>query len=454
MGLRSLSVVALLASLVGACALTDPVDYRYDNIGRSLAVARNEAIFLNIVRASHDYPLAFTTISQVTPSMTNTTSFALPSFMEGPGGLRVFQANGTTAPTSVSTFPSSSPYRDFIFGNTTASNNTAVSSNFNVATQETSAFYIGFLKPIDLQTLDYFIRQGYSREMLFWLFADTVELKLGSHTIGMRYDPPRDYGCDRNDPKPLCWPDFVLIAIGAGLTVEELTVQTPASAGGKGGAGGGASSGGGGSKDSGGGGGGSGGGGGAGGKGETTIYARFCFDPVLARQSQRQMGDRWLPVGKAFDVSLAGPKCGSKWDPQKQAEQPQADTLNFNVGPYVFKITPRSAFGVFEFLGNLMKVQRQDAAAQQELPPYIPPGREDVAGLPLLATVRDDPNLLTVLQAGPGTCFVHTWFYDGDYCVPENATTTKHIFSLLAQLIAIQTAASDLSITPIVRVIQ
>jgi uncharacterized membrane protein YgcG len=445
MGLRSFSFVALLASLVGACALTDPVDYRYDNIGRSLAVARNEAIFLNIVRASHDYPLAFTTISQVTPSMTNTTSFALPSFMEGPGGIHV--ANGATS--AVSTFPTSSSFRDVLFGNTTASNATAVSSNFNVATQETSSFYLGFLKPIDLQTLDYFIRQGYSREMLFWLFADTVELKLGSHTIGMRYDPPRDYGCDKNDPKPLCWPDFVLIAIGAGLTVEELTVQTPASGAAKGaGAGGG-----GGGKDSSGSGSGS-GSGGAGGKGETTIYARFCFDPVLARQAQRQMGDRWLPVAKAFDVSLAGPKCGTKWDPAKQAEQPQVDTLNFNVGPYVFRITPRSAFGTFQFLGNLMKLQRQQAEQQQDLPPYIPPGREDVAGSPLLATVRDDPNLLTVLQSGPGTCFVHTWFYDGDYCVPENATTTKHIFSLLAQLIAIQTAASDLSITPIVRVIQ
>jgi hypothetical protein len=141
----------LLASLVAACALTDPVDYRYDNIGRSLAVARNEAIFLNIVRASHDYPLAFTTISQVTPSMTNTSSFALPSFLEGPGTIsRVSNAAAGT----ISTFPSTAPGADLIFGNTTASNSTAVSSNFNVATQETSAFYIGFLKPIDLQTLD------------------------------------------------------------------------------------------------------------------------------------------------------------------------------------------------------------------------------------------------------------------------------------------------------------
>jgi hypothetical protein len=40
------------------------------------------------------------------------------------------------------------------------------------------------------------------------------------------------------------------------------------------------------------------------------------------------------------------------------------------------------------------------------------------------------------------------------YCVPERATNTERIFSLLSQLIAIQTAATDLSITPVVRVIQ
>jgi uncharacterized membrane protein YgcG len=440
MGLRSLSFVALLASLVGACALTDPVDYRYDNIGRSLAVARNEAIFLNIVRASHDYPLAFTAISQVSPSMTNTSSFALPSFLEGPGAiLRTGATAAGSATGIINTFPSSAPARDLIFGNTTASNATAVSSNFNVATQETSAFYIGFLKPIDLQTLNYFIRQGYSRELLFWLIADTVELKAGPRIIGMRYDPPNDYGCDRTDPRHLCFPDFIRIATAAGLTVEELTQQSVGSAGGS--KGGGSSGGSAGGKDT----------SGGGGKGETTIFARFCFDPILGRRAQDEMGPRWDAMKKAFDVSLASPKCGSHWDPVKEAQQPQADTLNFNVGPYQFKVMPRSAFGIFEFLGNLMKLQRQQ---QHESVAFLPPGREDLTQPPLLFTVHDDQNLITVVENGTPDCFVHTWFYDGDYCVPEDATTTKHIFSLLAQLIAIQTAASDLSITPIVRIIQ
>ena len=55
------------AGLLSACAVIDPVDSRYDTVGRSLARARDEAIFLNLVRASHDYPLSFTTVSNVTP---------------------------------------------------------------------------------------------------------------------------------------------------------------------------------------------------------------------------------------------------------------------------------------------------------------------------------------------------------------------------------------------------
>jgi len=413
----------LLASLVGACALTDPVDNRYDMIGRSLAKARNEAIFLNLVRASHDYPLAFTAISQVTPSMTNTSTLALPSFLLGP------QFKGA--------LPTSSAERDVVFGNTTASESTAISSNFNVATQETSAFYLGFLKPIDLQTLDYFIRQGYSRELLYWLFADSVEVTAYGHTVGMRYDPPNDYGCDPQALKQLCFADFITVATGAGLTVEELTLESASSAGKAGGAASGKDS----SSDS-------------GGKSGATIFAHFCFDPVLGAQAQKRMDARHIEIVKAFNLKLAGPICGSpSWNPVAEAKKPQADTMNFSVGPYKFKISPRSAYGVFEFLGTLIKMQRDHP---QQLPTaFIPQNRiDEITQLPQLYTIADDQNIITIVPGYTPDCFSHTWFIDGDYCVPESATNTKRIFSLLAQLIAIETAASDLSITPIVRVIQ
>jgi hypothetical protein len=436
-----LLVGALLAGALGACAVVDPVDNRYDTVSRSLAKARNESIFLNLVRASHDYPLSFTVVANVTPSLTNTTSLALPSFLLGPH-IPSFGNPGTNV-----TAPLFTPGRDVIFGNTTAGNTTAVSTNFSVSTQETSAFYQGFLKPIDLQTLSYFIRQGYSRELLFWLFTDSFTLELpNAPPFGYHYNPPDDYGCSQIDPKHRCFIDWVHNAAYTGLTVEEKTEQANASySAPKGGTQGGGSS----------------------GSPKGLSYARFCFNPVLAQQAASavspalvQEAQNNLDIQRTllFHSKLT---CGSPdWTPEADKDVAQADILpltfsptNSTSGPQIsFSITPRSAYGVFVFLGTLMKMQREHLEPSHYA--YIPPNRPYAAEPPVLETVHEDPALITVMQNLGGQCFVHTWFEDGDYCVPEQAATTKRIFGLLAQLIAIQTAAADLSITPVVRVIQ
>jgi hypothetical protein len=435
---RVLLVGTLLAGALGACAVVDPVDNRYDTVGRSLAKARNESIFLNLVRASHDYPLSFTTIANVTPSLTNTTSFSLPSFLLGPS------ARLATGPALA---PGFTPGRDVIFGNTTAGNTTAVSTNFNVSTQETSAFYQGFLRPIDLQTLAYFIRQGYSRELLFWLFTDgfTLQLPTSPQPFGYHYSPPDDYGCSQIDPKHRCFIDWVHNAAYTGLTVEEKTEQASASSSApKGGA----------SSDH-----------ASGGSPKGTSYARFCFNPVLAQQAASSVAPALVQEAQSNlevqrTVLFKSPlTCGSPdWVPTDNKDVAQADNLPLTFsptpgGPQIsFTITPRSAYGVFVFLGTLMRMQREHLVPTRYA--YIPPNRPYAAEPPVLETVHDDPQLMTVLQNLGGQCFVHTWFEDGDYCVPEQAATTKRIFSLLAQLIAIQTAASDLSITPVVRILQ
>jgi hypothetical protein len=426
---RVLLVGALLAGALGACAVVDPVDNRYDTISRSLAKARNESIFLNLVRASHDYPLSFVTVANVTPSLTNTTSFSLPSFLLGPS------ARVAAGPALA---PGFTPGRDVIFGNTTAGNTTAVSTNFNVSTQETSAFYQGFLKPIDLQTLNYFIRQGYSRELLFWLFTDSFQLNKGGNLYGYHYDPPDDYGCSREDPLHRCFIDWIHSATLSGLTVEERTVQSSSSSGGGGGGS---------DKSS------------APGKPTTTAYARFCLDRILGQQaastlprevvvSQTSLRNLDVPIQLLYEKELI---CRESWD-QDQFSGPQPDTLPLKFGTTTFTIVPRSAYGVFKFLGSLMKVEREQIPAAPYA--YIPPDRQYALQPPRLETVHEDPRLVTVVQNMGGQCFVHTWFEDGDYCVPEDAATTKRIFGLLAQLIAIQTAANDLSITPVVRVLQ
>jgi len=342
--------------------------------------------------------------------------------------------------------PTSSPGRDAVFGSTTASNSTAISSNFNISTQETSTFYEGFLKQIDLQILDYFIRQGYSRELLFWLFTDSFTLELpNAPPFGYHYNPPEDYGCSQIDPKHRCFIDWVHNAAYTGLTVEEKTEQGGASnSPPKGGAGS-----------------------GSGGSTKGTSYARFCFNPVLAQQAASSVAPALVQVAQGnLDVQRtilfkSNLTCGSPdWKPTENKDVAQADILpltfsatNTAGGPQIsFTITPRSAYGVFVFLGTLMKMQRERLEPSRYA--YIPPNRPYASEPPVLETVHEDPALMTVVQNMGGECFVHTWFADGDYCVPEQAATTKRIFGLLAQLIAIQTAAADLSITPVVRVIQ
>ncbi len=431
---RALLVGGLFAGLLGACAVVDPVDSRFDTVTRSLARARDEAIFLNLIRASQNYPLQFATIANVTPTMTNTTSLGLPSFLEGPGFAGVLK--GATA--STTTFPSASPFRDVIFGNTTASNATAIGTNFNVSSQETGSFYTGFLKPIDLTILDYFIRQGYPRELLFWLFTESFEYKLpGQRPLGYHYTPPSDLGCDPADKKRRCFVDWVHNATFSGLTVEEKTQERAGSPGG----------------------------GGGNFKPTTYTYARFCFNYVLAKEALALAPQLARQFKNDVDVTneevFGGPlACGSPtWHPETTATDPQQDILplTFRNNTIQFRIIPRSAYGVFSFLGRLMKLQREgyEPAPYPPVDPrHYPAIRKDAGNIPPLLATLDNHRLIDVVQDYDGKCFVHTWFEDGQYCVPNNANTTKQIFGLLSQLIAIQTAAADLSITPIVRVIQ
>jgi hypothetical protein len=392
-------IIGVLSIVLSACAVVDPVHPRSDTIDRSLEEARNKSILLNIIRASHQWPLNFTAIAQVSPSMSNQTMLGLPDFLVGPNPVP------------------SSPGRDVIFGSSSLSDSLMVSSNFSVTSLNTGTFYQGLLQPVSLHDLNYFIRQNYSRELLFWLFADTVELIRGPDVIGYHYDPPKDYGCARDDPKQRCFREWAEIAVITGLTVEDRTVLPK-------------------------------------GDGKTVkIYSRFCFDPVLAREGEKAMDParRRTLESRYLDIGLThSPRCGEPWNPGAKGEE-ERDTLNFHLGSYTFKILPRSTKSIYQFLGQLLGQQRDHI-----LPPegaYIP--RLEEAEPPTLSTEPNNPELLTIVPEQPGVqCFVHTYFFDGDYCVPEyGAANTKRIFSLLAELLALKTMANELAITPLVRII-
>jgi hypothetical protein len=411
----------LLAGALGACAVVDPVDPRYDTVNRSLAKARNESILLNIVRSSHDWPMSVTTVPQVNPSMQNVTTVGLTGPNPRCSPFPQWYASRCRPPRAGTSFSGNQ---------NNLTNATTVSSNFSVSSLENGSFYSGLLSPVSLHDLNYFIRQGYSRELLFWLFADSIEIVTGQHVIGYQFDPPYDYGCPPQDPKKRCFREFMEIAVITGLTVEATTVLP-------------------------------------GGKGKTE-YSRFCFDPVLAERGMRAMNPERLQlvIAKYVDRGYKrSPTCGSEWHPGKEGDE-QTDTLQFQVGPLTFKIVTRSTYSIYQFLGKLLKQAREanKRAAEQgteaneesgegaETRPNLP--RDDEV-VPILSTIREDSSLLNIVTQSSGACFVDIHFIDGDYCVPEKGSAnTKRIFALLSQLIALKTLTADLAITPAVRVVQ
>jgi hypothetical protein len=377
-----MTVVA--AALAAACAVIDRVDPRHDTINRSAATARNEAILLNIVRASHKVPLNFVALSKVSGAQNASAGTALPQFGLGPEPL-VITVN-----------------RQAVFGPSNLNASTSVNNNFDITILESRDFYNGLLSPVDLPTLNFLIRQGYSRQLLFWLFTESVRETVGGRTYEYRNDPDPEVACDEFQGRRRCFHDMIDIAIATGLTA-----QTRRAAGS--------------------------------GRG-SVVYGRLCFDPVLVTHARREYpAEIFVPL-----VTTTGrrPRCNDLWPSEEErAGDGNTDTLTFQVtgsrfGAISYEITTRSTFGIYRFLGRILETQSVERLRLRS--------RLDES---------EDTRILAITSDSSGGCFVSLHFAGQFYCVPwQGADNTKYIFSLLAQLLALRTQPGDLAITPTVRV--
>jgi hypothetical protein len=210
--------LCVLAGLLGGCAFVDIVDPRYDSINRSTAKARNESILLNIVRASHSAPLNFIAFSKVSGQTIVTANAGMPQFNIG----SFFPVFGFGNSTNLLAPPT--PQRAFTVANNTLGGSTNANNAFDISVLETKDFYNGLLRPVDLPELLYFIRQGYSRELLFWLFTESVRVTSpGQPTVEFLNDPDPRLACQMTPMGERCFSHMVDIAIASGLTVETRT---------------------------------------------------------------------------------------------------------------------------------------------------------------------------------------------------------------------------------------
>ena len=95
------------------------------------------------------------------------------------------------------------------------------STNFQVTPSETKEFYNGLLAEVEPRTLEFFVRRGIARELLFYLFTDRLIEERGGKRRELR-----------NDPLDPSFPDFqkyVRLAMDYGLSSEPLREKGGAS---------------------------------------------------------------------------------------------------------------------------------------------------------------------------------------------------------------------------------
>ena len=195
------AVLSLLSASLAGCVAFGDITPHVNEIDQSVGSSLNQAILLNIIRASRNEPLYFTSISQVSGSGNADLKTGLPNIVVG-----------ATAPSTL-TF-------------TNAADNSE-STNFQVGVLNSSDFYRGLLTPIDLAEANLLIHQGFSREMVFAVLVEKGRIHTG--------DTVREI---RNDPADPTFDEFkkdLDLAIAAGMTVETFRQPNPdAPAGGKG----------------------------------------------------------------------------------------------------------------------------------------------------------------------------------------------------------------------------
>jgi hypothetical protein len=149
------SVIAALA--LSSCSIVDDFSGRAVRFNVVAEQAQQQALLLNIVRASLNRPMQFTTLS----SITGTASETGGSTLSFPFGEATHRPKGAVSPD--------------VFG---LSGSISGGPTFTVPVLDTQEFYQGELKPLSGQEYRFFLDEGITPSVLFYLFVDTIELKV------------------------------------------------------------------------------------------------------------------------------------------------------------------------------------------------------------------------------------------------------------------------------------
>jgi hypothetical protein len=148
----------VLVVVVAGCAIVDDFSGRAVDFNMQAEQAQEQALLLNIVRASLRRPMQFTGLQ----SITGTASVSGGSTFSFPFGEATHRPKGAVSPDVAG-----------------LSGTISGGPTFIVPVLDTQEFYEGILAPISLQVFDYYLQQGLPAEVLFDLFVAKIVISQG-----------------------------------------------------------------------------------------------------------------------------------------------------------------------------------------------------------------------------------------------------------------------------------
>jgi hypothetical protein len=153
--------MAFASLTLAGCAIVDQYSNRAIEFNLQAEKTQQQALLLNVIRASLRRPMQFTGLSSITGNATVS------------GGVTGGYAKTNQVPVN----PTSATIASRIVAGTgTGAASVSGGQTFTVPVLDTQEFYQGILTPVSHQIIDYYVQQGFPPQLLFDLFVGSVEV--------------------------------------------------------------------------------------------------------------------------------------------------------------------------------------------------------------------------------------------------------------------------------------
>ncbi|HEV2188486.1 MAG TPA: hypothetical protein VGR70_14855 [Stellaceae bacterium] len=188
----------MAALTLSSCGIVDSFSGRAVGFNSEAEQAQQQALLLNIVRASLRRPMQFTTLSSITGTASESGSQTLTI----PFGESMHRPKGAVSPD--------------VFGIT---GSLSGGPTFTVPVLDTQEFYQGELKPLTGQEYRFFLDEGISRSVLFYAFIDHISLTVSDSNPAQKFEFHNYVGSDFDLDQFEAVADYLL---ALGLDIEQM----------------------------------------------------------------------------------------------------------------------------------------------------------------------------------------------------------------------------------------